>query len=70
MGVEVGAVAPQNVHQQQFRGELRGGHLMGEKSLESLPKCGAEKHGIADCRLAIVDLLLSIVEQMRQIENR
>ena len=48
VGVEVGAVAPQNVHQQQFRGELRGGYLMGEKGLESLPKCGAELHGIAD----------------------
>jgi len=55
MGVEVGAVAPENVHQQQFCGKLRGGHLMGEKGLESLPECGAEAHGAADFRLPIVD---------------
>jgi len=43
------------VHQQQFCGKLRGGHLMGEKGLESLPECGAEAHGAADFRLPIVD---------------
>src|ERR1019366_5760346 len=53
VGVKISAVAPQNVHQQDFRRELRGRHLVGEKGLESLPKCGTEEHGMADCRFSI-----------------
>jgi hypothetical protein len=42
VGMEVGAVAPEDVHQQQFCGKLRRRHLMREESLKPLAKCGAE----------------------------
>ena len=53
VGVKIGAVALQCMHQHQFRGKLRGGYLMSEKCLEPLPKCGAELHW--DCRFSIAD---------------
>src|ERR1035438_1031158 len=43
MTVKISAITPQNVHQQQFRGELCGRHLTSKKGLEPLPKCSAKR---------------------------
>ena len=55
VGMEVGTISLQYVHQQQFRGKWRRGYLISKKCLESLSKCGAELHRIADGRLSIAD---------------